>query len=283
MTITRSVISLSVIGATTLAAQSPGRTFEVASVRRVAPDTPGLPIVGVVNGRLTAPSATLRDLMQAAFAIEQAQIIGGPTWADRDRFAVNAVVPPGAAVADVREMLRTLLVERFRLVTQRESREVPAYVLETTGRVGSGLRQATAECSPLTPPRGATPAVPPTSPPPALAAMTVLNLPPGGLCRSVFLNGHISARSMPTGSFAAQLGRVLRQLVVDRTGLVGMYDFDVSYTVDQTLTPAAAGAVVTDATALAVAIRDQLGLRLEYRRIPADVIVIAGADPPSEN
>jgi hypothetical protein len=46
--------------------------------------------------------------------------------------------------------------------------------------------------------------------------MTVLNMPAGALCRSVFPNGHISARSMPVASFAMQPGRVLRQLVVDR-------------------------------------------------------------------
>ena len=119
--------------------------------------------------------------------------------------------------------------------------------------------------------------------PAAVASMTVLNMPAGALCRSVFLNGHISARSMPVASFAMQLGRVLRELVVDRTGFEGQYDFDVNYPVDPAPTPAAAGGVVTDAAALATAIREQLGSRLEFRRIPADVLVISRADPPSEN
>ena len=276
------VATLLLVAGTTLAAQSQ-RTFEVASIRRAALDKPGLPIVALGNDRLTAATVTLRDLMQAAFAVEQAQIVGGPAWSAIDRFAVQAVVPAGASVAEVRDMLRALLVERFRLDARREPRELGAYVLEATSTTGRGVRKATAECSPLTPPAGVSPAAPPTTLPPALAAMTVLNLPQGGLCRSVFLNGHISARSMPASSFAAQLSRVLRQLVIDRTGLDGMYDFDVTYSVDVAPTPAAAGAVVTDAAALASAIREQLGLRLEYRRLVADVIVISRAEPPSEN
>lgn len=217
MACARSVIALSVIVSTTLAAQtpqSPARTFDVASVRRVVPGaTPSLPIVGVGNGRLTASSVTLRDLIQAAYALEQAQIVGGPGWIGSDRFAVNAVVPADTSIAAVREMLQKLLVERFRLEARRESRELAAYVVESAGRTGPGLRRAGAECAPLVAPAG----------------------------------------------------------------------FDVSYPVDPAPTPSAAGAIVTDAAALAAAMREQLGLRLDFRRIPADVLVISRADPPSEN
>jgi uncharacterized protein (TIGR03435 family) len=108
--------------------------FEVASVkpnlsgdfRRAIGPGPG--------GRFQALNNTLRELMTFAFGVDNAlaglQITGGPPWLDRDRFDVDAVAPGGSATpADARLMLRTLLVERFKLQTHRETREIATYDL----------------------------------------------------------------------------------------------------------------------------------------------------------
>ena len=62
--------------------------------------------------------------------------------------------------------------------------------------------------------------------------------------------------------------------VLDATGLAGSFDIDVKFTVDDASDPARAAALVT-------AIQDQLGLRLEARRAPIDVLVIDSVERPT--
>lgn len=92
--------------------------------------------------------------------------------------------------------------------------------------------------------------------------------------------GYWSLREETMARFVDQLNSELERPVVDRTGLTGAFDIDLTFASDAAV---AAVAGPTDTPALMTAIRDQLGLRLEATRAPVDVLVIDRVEPPTEN
>ncbi len=133
--------------------QTPGTAprFEIADVHVSAKD-PHHPYGGSqpVNGRFEFHSATMVELIQAAWGIDPGQDSGGPNWLELDRFDVVAKLPAGMTAAsaalpglaqdgETREvspylqMLQSLLAERFKLVVRKELRPFPAYIL-TAGK-----------------------------------------------------------------------------------------------------------------------------------------------------
>lgn len=119
-----------VVCLTTLSlAQSPA--FEVASVRPVVND--GMFRFSFLpGGQLLVSGASPSILIQRAYRLPAARVVGVPAWAATERFAIRAKAFEGApsTTSDVLGMLQALLGERFQLRTHRESRELPAYVLE---------------------------------------------------------------------------------------------------------------------------------------------------------
>ena len=92
--------------------------------------------------------------------------------------------------------------------------------------------------------------------------------------------GHWSLRAETMEMFANQLKSEVGRNVMDRTGLAGEYDIDLSFVSDVAL---AAGSGPGEAAPLETAMREQLGLKLESSRAPVDVIVIDRVEPPTEN
>jgi uncharacterized protein (TIGR03435 family) len=104
--------------------------FEVASIKPSADDS-GHSGMHTDQGRLTGENVTLRRCIQSAYSIGPNLIFGGPDWLDKDHFQIDAKagsLPDGGG--DLMAMLQTLLAERFRLGLHRETRPLPAYVLE---------------------------------------------------------------------------------------------------------------------------------------------------------
>ena len=103
------------------------------------------------GGRVNARNVSFFGLMVAAYAT--GKIDGGPAWTKTDRFDVVAVGNRNASVAETRQMLRTLLADRFKLVTRRDSREEPTFdltLVRQDRQLGSQLQPATTECSEAT-------------------------------------------------------------------------------------------------------------------------------------
>jgi len=266
-----------------LAAQAP-RAFDAASVKRNTTNGAGLPPVIAISGqRLSAPFVTLREIVRVAYGVNENQVVGGPDWIGSDRFEVGAAIPSGASVDAVREMLRTLLAERFGLAAHPEKRELPVYTLTFTGQMGPQMRPAGSECAPLSSPAGI-PAPPPPPPPPAGAGpMTVLGQPPGSKCGTAMMRGFISARDIVLETFAFLLMRELQRPVVDRTQLTGRYDLDLNFLPDSGPMVINGTAINADAPSLTTAVREQLGLKLDSTRAPVDVIVIDRVNAPTGN
>ena len=110
------------------AAQAPA-TFDVASIRR---NTSGQQQGGGLaapqaGGRYIGIGVTLQRLVSDAY--DGLDVFGGPAWATRDRFDVNARGADERSPEEIRGMLRSMLAERFRLVAHNETREMPVYSL----------------------------------------------------------------------------------------------------------------------------------------------------------
>jgi uncharacterized protein (TIGR03435 family) len=89
---------------------------------------------------VSAPiGVSARKIILEAYQLTQHQLSGGPGWLDSEKFSLEAKAE-GANESQLRQMLQTLLAERFRLVTHHETRDMPVYAL-TVGKNGSKLHE----------------------------------------------------------------------------------------------------------------------------------------------
>src|SRR5689334_2437717 len=131
-------------------------TFEVASIKRNRSGSDFAEGGFQPGGRINARNVTLVNLMIAAYATTK--IDGGPAWATTDRFDVVATGNRNASVAETRQMLRTLLADRFKLVVRTEMRDEP--IFELTGK-GADLKPTSPPCPTSNRENAAPPAGPP--------------------------------------------------------------------------------------------------------------------------
>lgn len=286
----RIAIVMLAVSAVTLARQpSTTPAFELASVK-VNTSGPG-PAAGLMllpGGRVFAQNTPLRELIRAAYALEDAQLVGGPAWIRSERFDLEARTSADATIDSVRAMARALLADRFRLAAHTETRQLPIYQLvmargdRTAGR---GLRSSGPDCAPVTMPAG----MPPAPPPPAGGGMPI-GL--GGFrCPAGLLPGHLSLRGIDMAAFAGVLWRrAVQRTVVDRTGLSGSFDIDLTYLPElENINgrPASESSFlptsITSAPSIFTAVQEQLGLKLDSTSGPVAVLVIDRVEPPSEN
>ena len=113
--------------------------------------------------------------------------------------------------------------------------------------------------------------------------MTVLGMPPGTRCGSLAMRGHLSAREILIDSLVWTLMREVGRPVINRTGLAGRYDIDLTFLPDSGPMMINGTAVSPDGPSLTTAIREQLGLRMDSGRAPVDVVIIDRINPPTVN
>src|SRR5580765_5144045 len=180
------------------------------------------------GGRLSATNVTLRDLILAAyrFKFSPAQIVGGPSWMTSEHFDVDAKAASGtnATDAQIPEMLRALLLERFKLIVHEGIREAPLFALmmaRPDGMLGSQLtKTAAGDCVDPGPPpvAGARPAVDPKGPQPC--------------GRILYAPGAWTARGVTTDQIAKALEAFVGRTVSNRTGLAGPFNVALQFTAD---------------------------------------------------
>src|SRR5947207_12119749 len=119
--------------ALTLHAQAPAPrpSFEVAAIKR---NVTGGNYSGnrtLPGGRISMENQRLRQIIRSAYGSSDLEIIGGPNWIDDERWNIVATAGSNAGEGEVpwREMLKTLLMERFKLIAHVEQRERPIYGL----------------------------------------------------------------------------------------------------------------------------------------------------------
>jgi uncharacterized protein (TIGR03435 family) len=222
--------------------------FDVATVKVPPPVPLGAPLsinLGTYrNGTLTLNNVTLSECLQFAYGLVSEEQVSGPDWIkSRDvRFEIVARTTPDVELDRVRPLLQALLADRLKVVAHRAPR--PFSFLA------------------LVPANGG----------PKLVAADETQVAPAP---NSFVQGRIVGPRVPMQVLALLLSRFERQLVLDRTGLSGRYQLKLEYTPDDR---AAGGGDLAARPSLSAALQEQLGLRLESRREPLDVVVVDRAE-----
>jgi uncharacterized protein (TIGR03435 family) len=257
-------------------------SFEVASVKPNTGAGPNQVRVGMPgNGRFNITNMPLAELIRFAYELQPFQLTGGPDWLDSQRFDVTATTNGNPGPVVIRQMVQSLLAERFNLAAHTEKRDMAIYEMvlaRSDGRLGEKLRVAGPECAPMTMPPGMKPMPPPPAPPAGARGTP----PPG--CPTIFGNGFMSARRISMEMLARNLARTVRRIVVDKTGLTGSYDADLEFMPEGPLAPQAPGGPQfpnpnPDAPSIYTAMQEQLGLKLEPTRGPVEMLVVDRVAP----
>ena len=256
----------------TLSGQAPNATFEVASVRRNVSDVQSFNVSARPGGAYTATNTPLHVVIQFAYDLRDYQLVGGPSWVRTDRFDIAARAGRDVSTGELRQMLRSLLEERFKLVVRRVQREMPHYVVVVAredGRLGPDLKRVGDDCSAVRSPDA----------PPALTTT------PGD--KRVALAGPAPGfNCLPISGVADLAARVMDVPVIDKTGLTGGWEFALRFgsVPGQSFgRPAVPAASDPSLPSFAAALREQLGLELKPAVGPVDVLVIESIRPPSDN
>lgn len=268
-----------------------GQSFAAASIKPTAPGSAEFPFARIevqAGGRLTAFNATLRDLIIEAYQLRLRNYMleGGPEWLATDRFEVSAAAGTAANHQQVMRMLQMLLGERFGLQVRTVTRELPMFELRlarSDGRLGPQLKPSARDCGAVIGVRS------------LMDASTLEGDDAPCQFTSMMRAGAAGAtrRWARAGIRMSQLATMLTtgagRVVVDRTGLGGTYDFDLTYSPEGVRAIVAGGgppidfAPPADGMSLQSAIQEQLGLKLVSARGPVDVLVIDSAERPAAN
>jgi uncharacterized protein (TIGR03435 family) len=265
-----------------LTAQEKDATFEVASVKANKSGDGNGNLRGLPGGRVQATNMPVRPIITFAYQLAGYQLVGGPSWLTTDRYdliakleeSANAVQPfvPGSTTPNAMQLaLRNLLVERFKLRTHRETREMDIYALVMArpgGGPGPGLKPTTQDCS-----KAVESAQRPGAPPPGA--------PGQPFCGIAGTPGRVRFGGLPASSFATALTGPAGRMVVDRTGMTGSWDFELTFA-PENRGPDAPPAD-PNAPSFFTAIQEQLGLKLEATKGPVDVVVIDSIEKATED
>jgi len=258
-----------------------GLRFDVASVKEHRDEVRGGSISGPTPGRFTISSVPLRFILLHAFELRAHQLVDAPAWTDDAFYDIAGTYPSGMTLpsdAEVRAMLRTLLADRFGLVTRREMRELPVYALvlaRKDGRLGPQLVRSDVDCEKWIADKR-----------PQLRAGGPSPVSLDGFrpaCMMITSRQFLTGGTRTIPQLTASLQSLLGRAVVYRTGLSGAFDVDLRWAPSPDVPPQALGSTpsLDDAAAIVTAVQEQLGLKLESIRAPVDVVVVEKVERPT--
>ncbi len=255
-----SIVSLAaalMVGGTGPGQSAAPPTFEVASIKPAAPCcAPGQWRESKAgDDRIDFRYVTLRYCIAFAYGLKEYQV-SGPAWLGEVRYDIVAKAPEGTKHVELPQMMQALLAERFKLEVHRDKKEFSVFAL-VMGKNGPKLE--------------------PSKDSESTAGASF------GMSTSATGVGRMEARHCDMPALANTLPRLVGRPVVDQTGLSGRYDFVLEFSREE-----AAGMVATDgfgspASAGEVQVSvftslQQIGLRLDSKKLPLDVIVVDRAE-----
>jgi uncharacterized protein (TIGR03435 family) len=255
-------------------------SFEVATIRPSGSESDFFDI-HIADSRFSVEGAPLKALLKFAYDTKiEAQLPTEPGWIAQEKFDIDARIDdaevqsmsklaPDQKFEQLRLMLQSLLAERFNLKVSSRMKELPVYAL-VVAKSGPHLT--------------------PVNLAPELQNQHMPQLSGGS-------RGELKASAVSMPMFTRWLsGRpdTGGRAVIDATGLTGSYDFALNFTPDDVhiaqindAVPGqgAANSSSTDSTgpSLFTALQEQLGLKLESRKAPVEVLVIDHVEQPSPN
>ncbi|MCU1328697.1 MAG: peptidase BlaR1 [Bryobacterales bacterium] len=271
------LISLACISVLAAFCQAPPATFEVISVKPSIPGTLGGRMQFLPGGRFYASNVPLTGIIQNLFRVRSFQIAGDPKLlsviADGHsaRYDIQAKGDASATEAQVRDMAKALLAERFHLKVHKENRDLPVYALSPAPR--TGIKLAPAPESPRIPGSGGV---------------------------AFMLKGWIQGSNVSMETLVRTLSELVDRPVVDKTLFTDAFSFRLTFTPDlepgqevaEGGCPASFAAFQEqrrmkvepmDCPSIFSALQEQLGLKLDSRREPVEVLVIDHVEPPTAN
>ena len=298
--------------------------FEVASIKSAGPLNPQAIMSGqmrvgmkVDQARVDIGSLSLSDLMRIAFRLKPYQV-SGPDWLGGERFNIIAKMPGGATEEQVPEMLQALLADRFKLTYHKETKEHSVYALIVPK---GGHKMKESEPDPAAPPAKTPDGEKPAAPDPRQVKITGDMQSGRGVVVSGGQAGQVRMNMTPQGTMRMEtnkmsmaalveaLSRFVDKPVVDMTELKGNYQVALELSMedmraaarsagmnvpagplggrggapagDGTPSPIAGGG---DPSTTIFASIQELGLKLEPRKTPVEILVIDHVEKmPSEN
>lgn len=213
------------------------------------------------GGRFTATAVNVGSLLRNAYRIQPYQLVGAPAWIATKRYDITAKADDNPAPSQ-QVFLRALLKDRFKLAVHNETRELPVFALtvaRSDGKLGTQLTKSSFDCAayfagPHPPPEpGRTP-----------TCATRINL------------GALYGKAIPMSQLAASLAPFVNRFTIDKTGLAGGFDVELTWTPDQALPNTTGPSIFT-------ALQEQLGLKLVSEKGPVAVLVVDHLEEPSAN
>ncbi len=283
-----------------LAGAARSQAFEVASIRASRPGGQPYSNFPLGPGDVYSPNGGLFSTMNQPLVVyiffafklngNQGQYVLRqlPDWVSTEAFDIQARAKGTPGKDEMRQMLRALLSDRFKLAFHWENREVPvlAMVLSKPGKRGPQLEPhpAGSPCPTSASPEAAIAKLPPSTIAGGLPALCngIFPMPPSVPGRLHFAGRNVTlAFIADTFSPGTDLGRPM----VDQTGLKGTFDFSLEWKQERH-GPAAPGADIlpepTDIT-FEQALQEQLGISLKSRKGTVSVLVIDHVERPSPN
>lgn len=262
------------IGQTSL---PPPLKFDVISVKPDKSDQPvNINDTGEGDG-LSMRNMPVNWIILYAFDIQDPNLLAGsPQWIKSERYDIQAKVAEGDLSAfhrltkeQRRLMLQDVLSDRFKMRIHREPNETSIYAL-VVSKNGSKLKKVE----------------------PGKQRTSGIEKSDGTILQGEVLYsripGQIEGQEIPMETFAKSLSGLAGRQVVDKTGLLGVYDFKLEWQPDHGLArdvPGSEPTAAPDTAGLSIfsALQEQLGLKLNSEKVMMPSLVIDHIEEPSDN
>lgn len=265
ITLPRALLILTIAASGIAQSPEPPTHFDVVSIKLDAKNDGTFGIRNLPGGRLTCTGVTLKMLIMQAYDVKAFQVSGGPSWLGSALWDLEAKVEGvqgRLTIAQLNPMIRAILEDRFQLKVHRETKEMPVFAL-VVAKGGSKLKTHSGE------------------PVPSTERVRI------GI-------GSFSIKQGGVGFLTAELQRQLLRVVIDKTDLKDAYDYTLTWAPEpgqggrESLgLPPRSGveppAPPSDGPSIFTALQEQLGLRLESQKGPAEMVIVEEAEKAPEN
>jgi len=229
-------------------------SFDVAAIKPTPASEEGFQWGPAPGGRFTAKGVTLKELISIAYGVQPFQVTGGAGWIRSERWSIDAKAEGFSGRLTREELqkpLQSLLSDRFKLRSHIETRKMPLFIL-TQAPGGPKLKPAQEQSRTMG-----------------------------------FGRGFINGSSANMDLLRRVLETLLERPVLNETGIGGQYQIYLEWTPEPdegaSLGSAAGDLPDRKLGSIFTELQEKLGLRLESKRAPAQIVVVESVERASSN
>lgn len=220
--------------------------FEIVSIKPSPPSAgPRNPLVAD-PGRVSYTNLSPLSMIQIAYAVPKWKVHGGPPWLESDRYDVIGILPSGSTKSEIPAMMKSMLIDRFRLIVRADTKKAPVYDL-VAAKGGVKLKPSAPEM------------------------VGADGIPMGGILR-----GRIVFPKMSLAGLASILSNTTGRPVLDKTNISGQFDLDLKWNPNESEVD-----VSSDRPSLYTALQEQLGLKLVPTKATVPILVLKHIEKPT--